>query len=92
MAGRRLSEWTFGKGSVQVQRELSNGGGLSITIGRWFTPNKTSVNETGIIPDIEVPYSPIEVSGDEDNQLTAAIQVLNGTYQESASEGDTTTQ
>jgi hypothetical protein len=32
------------------------------------------------------------VSGDEDNQLTAAIQVLNGTYQESASEGDTTTQ
>jgi carboxyl-terminal processing protease len=83
---------TFGKGSVQVQRELSNGGGLSITIGRWFTPNKTSVNERGIIPDIEVPYSPVEVSGDEDNQLTAAIQVLNGTYQESASEGDTTTQ
>jgi hypothetical protein len=27
-----------------------------------------------------VPYSPEEVSGDEDNQLTAAIQVLNGSY------------
>ncbi len=71
---------TFGKGSVQTWRQLSNGGGIRITISRWYTPNGNSVSDVGIVPDVEVPYSPVEVSGDEDNQLTAAIQVLQGTY------------
>jgi carboxyl-terminal processing protease len=71
---------TFGKGSVQTWRTLSNGGGIRITISRWYTPDGHSVSDVGITPDIEVPYSPEEVSGDEDNQLTAAIQVLNGSY------------
>ncbi len=71
---------TFGKGSVQTWRELSNGGGIRITISRWYTPNGNSVSEIGIQPDINVPYIPEETGGDPDNQLTAAIQVLNGTF------------
>jgi carboxyl-terminal processing protease len=71
---------TFGKGSVQTWRTLSNGGGIRITISRWYTPDGHSVSDVGITPDVEVPYVSPEVSGDEDNQLTAAIQVLNGTY------------
>lgn len=70
---------TFGKGSVQTWRDLSNGGGIRITISRWYTPDGHSVSEVGITPDVVVPYQPEEVSGDPDNQLTAALQVLNGT-------------
>lgn len=83
---------TFGKGSVQTWRQLSNGGGLRITISRWYTPNGNSVSDVGIIPDIEVPYVVQEVSGDEDNQLTAAIQVLNGTYEPAQASVETQTQ
>jgi carboxyl-terminal processing protease len=72
---------TFGKGSVQTWRQLSNGGGIRITISRWYTPNGDSVSDVGITPDVEVPYIPEETGGDEDNQLTVALQVLNGTYE-----------
>jgi carboxyl-terminal processing protease len=74
---------TFGKGSVQTWHQLSNGGGVRITISRWYTPDGHSVSEIGIKPDVEVPYIPKDQSGEDDNQLTAAIQVLNGTYEPS---------
>jgi carboxyl-terminal processing protease len=67
---------TFGKGSVQTWRELSNGGGVRITISLWFTPNGNSVNDVGITPDIEVPFDPEAAAQGEDNQLQAAIEVL----------------
>ena len=74
---------TFGKGSVQTWRTLSNGGGIRITISRWYTPNGRSVSEVGIQPDIVVPYDPEQTYDDErlDNQIVAAIQVLKGTYE-----------
>ncbi|MBN1563952.1 MAG: S41 family peptidase [Anaerolineae bacterium] len=77
---------TFGKGSVQIWPTLVNGGGLRITISRWFTPNGNSVEPGGIIPDVEVDYSPEEISGDPDNQLTAAVQILLGTYESAEAE------
>lgn len=72
---------TFGKGSVQTWRQLSNGGGVRITISRWYTPNGNSVSEVGIAPDIEVPFDAELFQTGEDNQLETAIQVLDGTYQ-----------
>ncbi len=74
---------TFGKGSVQTWRSLSNGGGIRITISRWYTPNGRSVSEVGIQPDIVVPYDPEQTFDDDrlDNQIVAAIQVLKGTYE-----------
>jgi carboxyl-terminal processing protease len=69
---------TFGKGSVQSWFELTNGGGVRITISRWYTPDGHSVSEVGIQPDVVVEYVPDE---NADNQLEAAIQVLQGTYQ-----------
>ncbi len=71
---------TFGKGSVQIWPTLVNGGGLRITISRWYTPNGNSVEDGGIIPDVEIAYEPEEISGDPDNQLTIAVQILMGTY------------
>ena len=45
---------SFGKGSVNILRRLSNGGGLYITIAHWFTPLGRLIQDEGIIPDIEV--------------------------------------
>jgi carboxyl-terminal processing protease len=79
---------TFGKGSVQTWRSLSNGGGIRITISRWYTPDGHSVSDVGITPDVEVPFVSEDVSGDPDNQLTAAVAVLQGTYQPTTYEQD----
>lgn len=72
---------TFGKGSVQTWRQLSNGGGIRITISRWYTPNGDSVTDVGVTPDYIVPYDPEVVVNDRDNQLNAAIEILLGTYE-----------
>jgi carboxyl-terminal processing protease len=79
---------TFGKGSVQTWRELSNGGGVRITISRWYTPNGNSVSEVGIVPDVAVSYTPDELDG-TDNQLQAAIQVLQEAGEPRAQEEST---
>jgi carboxyl-terminal processing protease len=45
---------TFGKGSVQSVIPLSDGSGLRLTTARYYTPNDTSIQSTGISPDIVV--------------------------------------
>ena len=45
---------TFGKGSVNTLRELSNGAGLYLTTAYWYTPTGRLINHEGIPPDIEV--------------------------------------
>ena len=64
---------TFGKGSVNIQRALSDGSGVYFTIARWYTPNGTLIEGGGIEPDIVVLSDP---EGVEDFQLDKAIEVL----------------
>lgn len=45
---------TFGKGSVQTLIPLSDGSGLRLTTARYYTPNGTSIQATGITPNIIV--------------------------------------
>jgi carboxyl-terminal processing protease len=71
---------TFGKGSVQRWYSLSNGGGIRVTVSRWYTPGGQSVSEQGIHPDVLVAYEPAADGSDADNQLAAAVAVLEGTY------------
>ncbi len=47
-----LGVQTFGKGSVQSVIPLSDGSGLRLTTARYYTPNGTSIQSTGITPDI----------------------------------------
>lgn len=42
---------TFGKGSVNVLRQLKDGSGLDITTARWLTPNGHAIEGKGIEPD-----------------------------------------
>lgn len=45
---------TFGKGSVQVDYHLSDGGDLHLTVEHWFLPNGRSVDGVGLTPDVHV--------------------------------------
>ncbi|MCD6453588.1 MAG: S41 family peptidase [Dehalococcoidales bacterium] len=45
---------TFGKGSVDILRHLSDGSGLYITTGRWLTPDGHLIEGKGIEPDYEL--------------------------------------
>lgn len=63
---------SFGKGSVQEVRQLSNGGALSFTVSRWFTSQNRTIDGVGIAPDEVVSAG----DGDNDAQLDAALQLL----------------
>ena len=64
---------TFGKGSVNRLKPLSDGGGLYYTYGRWYTPEGRLIEGLGLEPDVVVPKG-IQVQGDP--QLEKAIELL----------------
>jgi len=45
---------TFGKGSVNILRQLEDSSGLYITTGRWLTPSGHLIEGEGIAPDYEL--------------------------------------
>ena len=52
-----LGTTTFGKGSVQTVLPMPGGAGIRLTTARYYTPNGTSIQATGIHPDIEAPLT-----------------------------------
>ncbi len=76
--GTLIGVTSYGKGSVQNWIALkTERGGVRITIARWLTPNGNQINEVGLTPDIEVPYTQEDVDADRDPQLDVAIDFLN---------------
>ena len=69
-----IGETTFGKGSVNVLRELNNGGGLFLTFARWYTPEGRLIQDLGLDPDISV--SDRDARTEEVLQLEKAFEVL----------------
>ena len=47
-----LGSPTFGKGSVQTVLPLDNGDSIKVTTARYYTPSGTSIQATGIVPDV----------------------------------------
>ena len=74
-----IGEKTYGKGSVSLVRNLSNGGGMFLTNAHWFTPNGREIHEVGIEPDVVVslPEASSKSSEFYDTQIDAAITQLN---------------
>lgn len=74
--GVLIGNTSFGKGTVQSWKSLSNGGGLRITTARWLTPEGSWVHGLGIEPDVIVSNTEPSVNGNFDSQLQAAITYL----------------
>jgi len=67
-----IGETTFGKGSVQVILELSDGSSLHVTSARWLTPNGKVIDSIGLIPDIIVE----QIDSSADNGIAVAVKWL----------------
>jgi carboxyl-terminal processing protease len=70
-----IGEHTFGKNTVQVWAPLDNGGGVRITISRWFPPNHDSVHPNGVQPDVAVTI-PAGTPPEKDLVLNRALSFL----------------
>ena len=65
---------SFGKGSVNILRSLSDGSGIYFTVAHWFTPKGTLIEGSGIEPDVVVDISPDTLN---DIQIEKALEILN---------------
>jgi len=70
------SESTFGKGSVQLVYDLSDGSSVHVTSARWFTPDRTQLDGEGVPPDIFVELTQEAIDNGRDEVLNRAIQFL----------------
>ena len=70
-----VGERSFGKGTVNVFRELSNGGGLYMSIGRWYTPKRRIIEGDGLEPDYEVTSKDTQKA--DVMQIEKATEILN---------------
>ncbi len=73
--GTLIGETTFGKGSVQLLYNLSDGSQLRVTYANWYTPGDVSISENGVEPDIVVEADEADTSAD-DVQLERALEFL----------------
>jgi carboxyl-terminal processing protease len=73
-----LGERSYGKGSVQSIIPLKNGGGLRLTISKYYLPSGESISKVGVLPDIFVEEieKKFKINTDTDNQLKYAIDLL----------------
>ncbi|HLV44243.1 MAG TPA: S41 family peptidase, partial [Aggregatilineales bacterium] len=73
--GTLIGETTFGKGSVQLLYNLSDGSQLRVTYANWYTPDDVSISENGVEPNIVVEADEADTSAD-DVQLERALEFL----------------
>ena len=74
-----LGENSYGKGSVQSIIPLKNGGGMRLTISKYYLPSGKSISEVGVTPDIivEEKGEEFKINSEKDNQLNYAIKLFN---------------
>ena len=74
-----LGENSYGKGSVQSIIPLRNGGGIRLTISKYYLPSGNSISEVGVTPDIFVEETGenFKINTKNDNQLNYALKLFN---------------
>ncbi len=71
-----IGEPTYGKGSVQSVRQLSDGSALHITVATWLTPKHNQIEGTGLQPDFAIPLTDQDKQKNIDPQMDRAIEYL----------------
>ena len=73
-----LGEKTYGKGSVQSIIPLSDGGGMRLTVSKYYLPSGKSISEIGVEPDIFIEENGenFKMNSKFDNQLNYAVSLL----------------
>ena len=73
-----LGESSYGKGSVQSIIPLKNGGGIRLTISKYYLPSGKSISEVGVTPDIIVEEASDNflIDTKTDNQLNYAVKLF----------------
>lgn len=77
-----VGQQTFGKGSVQLPHQLSDGSELRVTIAEWLTPNMRQIHGEGITPDVAIEMTFEDFEQGLDPQLDEAVEFLSQTSQE----------
>jgi carboxyl-terminal processing protease len=67
---------SFGKGTVNHARELSNGGAIYVSIARWLTPARNQIEGLGVTPDIEIVLTAEDIEEGRDVAIYRAIDLL----------------
>lgn len=67
---------SYGKGSVQLVFDLSDGSSVHVTSARWFTPNRHQIDQQGLEPDIPVEITQEAIDTGRDDTLLRAIAYL----------------
>jgi carboxyl-terminal processing protease len=70
------NEPTFGKGSVQLVFDLSDGSSVHVTSARWLTPNGALLDGQGLEPDEIVEVTQEALDNGRDEVLNRAIELL----------------
>jgi carboxyl-terminal processing protease len=71
-----VGQRTFGKGSVQLVYDLSDGSSVHVTSSRWYTPSRTEIDQQGLTPDFEVEITQEDIDNGRDPILLRAIELL----------------
>lgn len=71
-----VGEKTFGKGTVQELKNLTDGSQIKITVAHWLLPKGALIDKNGIEPDIKVPVTEKEIAEKRDIQLEKALEVI----------------
>ncbi|HFC11813.1 MAG TPA: S41 family peptidase [Anaerolineae bacterium] len=71
-----IGEQTYGKGSVQLVYDLSDGSSVHVTWARWLTPQRREIDRNGLAPDIVVTQSAESTNIGRDDILERAIIFL----------------
>jgi carboxyl-terminal processing protease len=71
-----IGEKTYGKGSVQLVYDLSDGSSLHVTVAQWYTPDNHQIQGQGLTPDIEAPLTDDDRAQNRDPQLDKALEYV----------------
>ncbi len=71
-----VGETTFGKGTVQILHELSDGSAVRITTARWLTPSGHVIQGVGLTPEEVVIQTADDHAAGRDPPMVRAREIL----------------